>query len=293
MIKPVLNLAIQQANKNLLMKRSTTMKIFATGVIAGLFFLSSCNDSDEQTPDTTNGEKASESESVIQDGISVANDGLDGSVDGIPNGRTQVCATISNDATTKILVIDFGTSGCEGADGRTRKGKITIQYVGTVPQASATRTVTFESYSVDNSSISGTISESGFQRPTATSFSFSIAATALQVTLSDGRTYTISNLQRTFSVNLGVTVQDVSDDVSTISGASTQTGSNGTTTAIEITSPITFNGSCTSTGVLYPSSGVYKVTEGSLTYTIDWGTGSCDSSLTIAVLGKTFTKILP
>ncbi|MFM9837751.1 MAG: hypothetical protein ACKVOQ_05760 [Cyclobacteriaceae bacterium] len=269
------------------------MKTLATAMVAGLFLLSSCSKSDDQTADTTNGEKASESENVIQDAINVSSDGLDGSVDGIPNGRIQACATVTNDAVAKILTIDFGTAGCVGADGRSRKGKIAIQYVGTVPQTSPTRSITFTNYSVNNYSITGALSESGYVRSTATSFSFSVAISGLQIVLSDGRTYAISNLQRTYSINLGATVQDISDDVTTITGTSTQTGSTGTTTTVEITSPITFKGSCTSTGNLYPSSGIYKITESNLTYTVDWGTGACDKSITIAVLGRTIVKTLP
>ncbi len=262
-------------------------------MVAGLFFVSSCSKSDEQTADTTNGEKASESENVIQDAISVSNDGLDGSVDGISNGRIQGCATVTNDATAKILTIDFGTAGCVGVEGRTRKGKIAIVYVGTAPQTSPTRSITFTNYSVNNNVVNGTISESGFVRSTATVFSFSVSIAGLQVVLNDGRTYSITNLQRTYNVNLGASVQDVSDDITTITGTSTQTGSSGTTTTIEITSPITFKGSCTSTGNLYPSSGIYKITEGNLVYTVDWGTGACDKSITITVLGKTIVKTLP
>jgi hypothetical protein len=275
------------------MKFNNSMKFLAAPMVAGLFFVSSCSKSDEQTADTTNGERASESENVIQDAISTTNDGLDGTVDGISNGRIQACATVTNDATAKVLTIDFGTVGCVGVEGRTRKGKIAIEYVGNVPQTSPTRSITFTNYSVNSNVLNGTISESGFVRSTATAFSFSVSITGLQVVLSDGRTYSISNLQRTYNINLGASVQDVSDDITTITGTSTQTGPSGTTTTIDITSPITFNGSCVSTGNLYPSSGIYKITEGNLTYAIDWGTGACDKSITIAVLGKTLIKTLP
>jgi hypothetical protein len=274
------------------MKLNNFFKLLTTVAVVGLFLLASCSKSDEQTADTTNGEKASESENVIQDAVSTANDGLDGTVDGILNGRIEACGTVTNEPATKVLTIDFGTAGCVGVDGRTRKGKIAITYVGTVPQTSATRSITFTNYSVNGSSITGTISESGYTR-TGTAFSFSVSASGVTVLLSDGRTYTISNLQRTMSVNLGATVQDVSDDVTTITGTSTQTGSSGTPTTIEITSPITFKGSCTSTGNLYPSSGVYKVTEPTISYTVDWGTGTCDKQIAITVFNKTITKTLP
>jgi hypothetical protein len=254
--------------------------------------LASCDKSNESTADTANGERASESESVIQDAINVANDGADGTVDGVSNGRVQACGTVTNDAATKTVTIDFGT-GCVGLEGVTRKGKIAIQYVGTDLQTSAMRTLIFTNYTVNSTSITGSISQTGFQRTVSTSYSFSISSNGLQVILSDGRTYTLNNLQRNYSINLGATVQDISDDVTTITGTYSQTNSAGSTTAIDITSPITYNGSCASTGILYPSSGTYKITEGSLVYTIDWGTGVCDKSVSVTVFGKTSIKTLP
>jgi hypothetical protein len=293
MIKRVLNLTIQEINKlKYKMKLNDSLKYFATAAVAGLFFLSSCSKSDEQNADTTNGEKASESENVIQDAVGTANDGLDGSVDGISNGRTESCATVSNDATAKILTIDFGTAGCVGIDGRTRKGKIAILYVGTVPQTSTSRTITFTNYSVNSYSISGSITQSNFQRPSTGNYSFSLSATNVVIILSDGKTYSISQLQRTFSTNSGA-LQDLTDDVTTITGTSTQTSSTGNVTTVNITSPITIKGSCTSTGFYYPTSGTYEVIDGKVTYTIDWGTGTCDKSISITAFGKTTVKSLP
>lgn len=273
------------------MKLTLFTKSFTTLSVASLIFLSSCNSDPEQTADTSNGEKASESESVILDAVSTANDGLDGIVDGVSNGRTQSCGTISNDATTKILTIDFG-AGCLGADGRTRKGTIAILYVGTVPQTSTSRTITFTNYAVDDYSISGSITQSDFQRPSAGSFSFSLSASNVTVILSDGKTYSISQLQRTFSTNSGV-LQDLADDITTISGTSTQSGPSGNVTTVNITSPITIKGSCTTTGFFYPASGTYTIVDGRVTYTIDWGTGECDKAIFITAFGKTTVKTLP
>lgn len=265
----------------------------STIAIATLFFIGFSCSKDEQTADTTNGEKGSEIESVINGTIEVSNDGLDGNVDGIANGRTDGtagCGTVSNDATAKVLTIDFG-AGCTGVDGRTRKGKISIQYVGAIPQTSPTRTLTFINYSVNNNSITGSISISGFQRTTS-SLTFSVSATNAQVVLSDGRTYAISTLQRTFTSNFGV-LTDLTDDVTTITGNSTQTGPNGNVTTINITSPITIKGSCATTGFYYPASGTYEVIDGKVTYTIDWGTGTCDKLISITAFGKTTVKTLP
>lgn len=274
------------------MKVNLFSKLLSALSLAGIILLSSCSSDTEQTANTTNGEKASESENLIQDAVATANDGLDGTVDGISNGRIQACGTISNDATAKVLTIDFGTTGCQGADGRTRKGKIAILYVGTVPQTSVSRTITFTNYSVNNYSINGSITQSNFQRPSAGSYSFSLSASNVTLVLSDGKTYSISQLTRTFSTNAGA-LQDLTDDVTTIIGTSTQTSATGNITTVNITSPITIKGSCTTTGFYYPASGTYDVVDGKVTYTIDWGTGTCDKSISITAFGKTTVKTLP
>lgn len=274
------------------MKTNLFFKLFSALALTGIILLSSCSSDTEQSADTTNGERASESEDLIQDAVATANDGLDGTIDGISNGRSQACGTISNNATAKILTIDFGTAGCQGADGRTRKGKIDILYVGTAPQNSASRTITFTNYSVNNYSVNGSITQSNFQRPSAGSFSFTLSASNLAIVLSDGKTYTISQLQRTISTNSGV-LQDLTDDVTTITGNSTQTNPSGNATTVNITSPITIKGSCTVTGFYYPASGAYDVIDGKVTYTIDWGTGTCDKTISITAFGKTTIKTLP
>lgn len=274
------------------MKFSLPVRLSTTLLAALLLILFSCNSDPEQTADTSNGEKASESENLILDAVSTANDGLDGIVDGISNGRTQSCGTITNDVNAKVLTIDFGAAGCQGVDGRTRKGKIMILYVGSVPQNSPSRTITFINYSVNNFAINGSITQSNFQRPSAVSYSFSLSASEVKIILSDGNTYSINQLQRTFSINNGA-LQDLADDVTTISGTSNQSGPSGNVTTVNITAPITFKGSCTTTGFFYPASGTYNIIDGNITYTIDWGTGVCDKSISITAFGKTIVKTLP
>lgn len=261
-------------------------------MVAGLLILNSCSKDAEQTADTSEGEKATESENIILDAISTANDGLDGSFDGVSSGKTSACSAVVVDMNAKTVLIDFGTDGCVGVNGRTRKGKILITYVGTSVKTATSRTITFTTYSVNNNILSGTFSQSAIQRPTATSVSSSISASNVSLILSDGRTYILSAFQRTFLYEYG-DLKIVTDDVSTITGSSTQTGATGNVTSIEITSPIIYKGSCASTGFYYPSSGIYKLIDGKITYTIDWGTGSCDKDISITALGKTVVKTLP
>jgi hypothetical protein len=276
------------------MNLKTAPRYFAKALVAILLLLAACSkDSSSPSVDTTNGEKASESDAALQDAVSTANDGQDGSLDGVSGARVQTCGTVTVDKTAKTITIDFGSDGCAGADGRVRKGKIVIVYIGSDIKTSSSRSITFTNYSVNSNTISsGTITQTNVQHPTATSLSFSLTATSLSLTLSDGKTYTINSYQRDFSYDYG-DVTTVADDVATITGSSALTNSSGSSITVDITSPITIKGSCAATGFFYPVSGTYQMVDGKTTYTIDWGTGTCDKDISITVLSKTVVKTLP
>jgi hypothetical protein len=267
-------------------------KTTAVCVVALSLTIFSCSDDDEPvaSTDTSEGEMSSEAEVLIEDAINVSNESAD-EVDS-PTGRVQACNAATLNTSTKTITLDFGTDGCTGVDGRLRKGKITITYLGADIKTSTSRTLTFLAYNVNGNSLDGSISQTTLQRATATSFSFSISASDLTLKLSDGESYELSNFQRSFTYEYGA-VGVLTDNVTTITGSSTQTSSLGTVTTLTITTPITFKGSCTTTGFYYPASGSYSFVSGALTYTINWGSGACDKDISITVGGRTVVKTLP
>lgn len=68
------------------------------------------------------------------------------------------CAVVTEDmlSNPRVITIDFGTSGCTGADGKTRKGKIIASYGGDYWDDGAVKTITFENYYVDDNKVEGT-----------------------------------------------------------------------------------------------------------------------------------------
>jgi hypothetical protein len=273
------------------MKTKNILKRGGTYVLVFSLTLFSCSDETTAEPDTQDGESASQAEVIIEDAVNVSNETIEDSEDLI-GMRALTCNAASLDMTNKTITLDFGNDGCVGADNRLRKGKITINYVGTDVKTSTTRTLTFTNYSVNGNTLNGSIAQTTIQRPTATSFSFTISATNLSLVLSEGEVYNLSSFQRTFLYEYG-SINLVTDNVITITGSSTQSGTSGGATTLTILNPITMKGSCTSTGFYYPVSGSYQLMSGSLAYTIDWGTGTCDKELSITVLGRTTIKTLP
>lgn len=253
--------------------------------------LFSCNDEATADTDTQDGENASVAEAVIEDAVSVSNEAVE-DIEAPMANRTLTCNAASINTASKTITLDFGDDGCIGADSRLRKGKITINYLGSDIKTSSTRTLTFINYSVNGNTLNGSIAQSTIQRPTATSFSFTLSATNLSLSLSEGESYNLSSFQRSFLNEYG-NINLIEDNVTTITGSSTQSGTSGDVITLTILNPITMKGSCTSTGFYYPVAGSYQLMSGSLTYTIDWGTGTCDKEISLNVLGRTTIKTLP
>jgi len=74
-----------------------------------------------------------------------------------PNGCFEITITAINGANKfpVMIAIDFG-GGCEGKDGRVRKGKIISTYTGRLITAGASASTTFDGYEVDGVKVAGT-----------------------------------------------------------------------------------------------------------------------------------------
>jgi hypothetical protein len=55
-----------------------------------------------------------------------------------------------------IVILDFGTTGCPGPDGRVRRGKIITEYTNRLIYPTAMATTTFDGFYVDNVHVEGT-----------------------------------------------------------------------------------------------------------------------------------------
>jgi len=77
--------------------------------------------------------------------------------------RVLACYTItvthlnSPDAFPVRIVLDFGTAGCQGPDGHTRRGKIITEYTKRLITPGAVATTTFEGFYVDSVKVQGTL----------------------------------------------------------------------------------------------------------------------------------------
>jgi len=112
------------------------------------------------------------------------------------------------------VVIDFGT-GCTGKDGRTRKGKIIIQYTGRLLVPGNSSTTTFDGYYVNDIKVEGTHKITNTS--TATVKSFTIAVSGARLSQPDG-SYLEWNSEKTISQVDGLLTPIPLDDVFNLTG---------------------------------------------------------------------------
>ena len=69
------------------------------------------------------------------------------------------CATVATDTVSAIhtLIIRFGNTNCECADGRKRRGAIIISYTGKYSDTGKMHTITYDNYYVNDNHLTGTV----------------------------------------------------------------------------------------------------------------------------------------
>lgn len=202
------------------------------------------------------------------------------------NGAT-LTFTRRGENTTGNVVIDFGAG--IAWRGRTHKGKVIVTYTDSRQVPGAVRTVTFDGYSINDNTLSGTktVTFPGETDDDSGIFSASVDA-RIKVVTKAGKTIEWNSL-RTRSYDTKGTFDDWSDDQVTLSGTANGTGRNGVKYAAAITTPLMVKVSCVATSGWFPSGGVLEVTpEGAAKRTVNYGGGACDRTATVTVGGRSF-----
>jgi hypothetical protein len=213
----------------------------------------------------------------------------------VKGGRTEkslpACAIVTNDKANKILTIDFGSS-CVGAYGRTRSGKIIILYSSTLGDSLANRTITFDSYKVNNKSVSGMIELRDISKNPAGNLQSTRKVTDLKITFPNGK-YVTFNGTRTREWIEGSGDNNADNNKYRITGTLTGLSSSGKTFTHEIITPIIVDFSCSKSGKFARVAGVVETTKvGGLIdrkRTVDYGDGTCDNVITVTTFRRTYT----
>jgi hypothetical protein len=211
-------------------------------------------------------------------GISVDNTGSTDSTTCYVVSATQI-------GTTRFplkIVIDFGTAGCIGRDGRTRKGKIIIVYTGRLVVPGNSATTTFDGYYINDVKVEGihTVTNTSTQDKR----SFTIQVKGAKLNKSNGN-YTEWNSEKTIAQTEGLGTPFLAlDDVFKLSGQASGTVKKGDRLyqwSTVITEPLTKKFTCR--WIVKGSITLKK--DNSLISVLDYGTGDCDNKASFTVNG--------
>lgn len=179
------------------------------------------------------------------------------------------------------ITVDFGT-GCTGPNGRVRKGKIVIEFQGRRFMPGSMISITTVDYFVDGIQIEGTRTEMNATASTEESPKFTITED-VTITFLNGETSTRTST-RTRTWNRAV---NPLEDSWTVTGQASGTTRKGKTFVMTITKALVFKRACAiESKMVIPVEGTKELIAGEKKVTIDFGTGTCDTSITITVNGR-------
>ena len=281
--------------KQIVMKKQILKTVLAITVIATTMALSSCqkekNDSDVTT--ANNQALADESYNDVHNiADEAANTGAVSYKADDANSLLAGCANVTRDTVSMphVTTVDFGSTGCTGADGKVRKGKIIVTYDGKYRDAGTTITITFDGYSVNGNQISGTktIHNDGLNGNGNLSFSINVNG---QVVLASGAGTITWTSTRTREWIAGESTESRDDDQYSITGSAMATSTDGKQFTATIQEALIRN--------LAPScrrhfvKGVVLLQRtGRPDRTIDFGNGACDDQAVVTINGVSHTITL-
>jgi hypothetical protein len=208
-------------------------------------------------------------------------------IDSNEEGLLSLCATITNDTTLNphLLTIDFGSENCECTDGKNRRGKILVSYLGQYRDSASIHTFTFDNYYVNDYKIGGTKTVTNMGHNNNGNLFFNISVNGVITNPSaQNLTWTSSRTREWTEGESTSGFLGWFDDVYKINGAANGTSFNGTGFTANITEPLVVALNCR-----WIKQGKLEFTSGSLaTRYFDYGSGSCDNAATVTINGTTY-----
>ncbi len=168
------------------------------------------------------------------------------------------------------VTLDFGTTGCTDANGKIRKGIITIVMSDTLSKTGATRTVTLSNYSIDGVQLERTVVVKNTGKDANGNPTFSRTVTGGKATFPTGKVATWSANQNLVQT-AGAATKVKTDDIYNITGSKTGVTRNGKAFTATVTTPLIKRGDCK-----YIVQGKVDIEVGANVRSLDFGSGDCD-----------------
>lgn len=211
------------------------------------------------------------------------------------------CATVTVNNADSTIKIDFGTEGCLGTDGRTRKGVINVHYTGAYRDSGAVITTTLQDYYVNNNKVEGTKVVTNKGDNSSGNTYFTIEVTGGKITFENGdiSTWTSSRTRTWVDGHDTQGLLYLSDDVYEVYGTASGVNINGLsyTMTVEQSDPLVIDIGCWLATVpsRQPKSGKLTISpEGLEDRVIDYseGGGDCDNEVRVTIGVFSFKLVL-
>ena len=280
---------MKTVNSNLLL---TVKAIAAAFFLSMLLMLSSCSSNEtasefsaEDSEDTSSNliDDASQDDAEDVGMTALAAEIPEGGKVAIGDDRFQ-CAEVTHtgDKASGTVRIDFG-DGCKDQRGRTRRGVIVINYIGSWRTAGSKWIMTFENYFVNDVQLDGVRTVENITTDT-TRLKFKVDLEEGTATWPDGR------IARRRMHHIREHERDANNILIRLIIYGTAEGNhrNGRGYTIEILEPLIYDRRCAAEGVIIPVQGKKLIKHGNRQITVDYGDGTCDNVVTlININGRT------
>ncbi len=254
---------------------------------------SSSSNSDNETQTATDNAFA---QSTSSDAVAMSSESEDNGMVGTITDSTlglmfnsHVSITLNVVSSPKVLTIDFGSADALCFDGKTRRGKVIVNFTGFYRDSGSNHTITFDNYYVNDNKVDGSITVVNNGHNTAGNLTFAVKS-MLTITDTAGNTLTY-NGDFTREWVAGETTNGLrgwADDVYSITGSSSGTTFTGTQFSSDITSALIVALNCK-----WIEKGTIEFKPaGKLTRIIDFGNGDCDNVATVTIAGISFNILL-
>jgi hypothetical protein len=259
-----------------------------------IYTLSACNREFKRDKDTSFVRQESKAENFIDELNSIVDEAANSGelsnykLDGSEMLLASECAEVSLDTISfpRTVTIDFG-DGCLGNDGRTRKGKILVNFTGPYRAAGTVITISTQNYFVENNQIIGNplrvVENMGPNTEGHPEFKITVTG---KVNFANNGGSIDWNSQRLREWTAGYNTFFLADDRYKITGSAFATNSNDDNWTSNIVSPLIVN----------MAIGCRQIVSGTILTTatdrpdreVDFGDGSCDNQFTVTINGNTY-----
>ncbi|MFC5046877.1 hypothetical protein ACFSTE_10890 [Aquimarina hainanensis] len=253
---------------------------FKFGIVIAFLGVIGCSDDDAKTTDETVTIDEAALTAKVDNGIEVISDivlqGFEGQLQkektykggwGLPD-----CVTVSIEltSTSKKMVMDFGTEGCEVRNGHVLKGKMLMSYGLDLEAKTIVIMYSFEDFYVDGTQFVGskTITRQRENENGNPQYTMEMDVTMI---FEDGTQASRIGTKKREWIE-GAYNGNWGDNVFEITGAWETNFADGTKNSTTITTPLRREASCR-----FIVSGVMELVRGERSGTLDYGDGSCDN----------------